>query len=112
MFKSYFRSFIYTMGVVSILFIILSLIWSDAINIKHLYHMISVPIPVHLFSFFTFELKLFSKHIWIRRMVVIAFSLLVLFVGGYISGSGQKAGSGDRCRSRRKGTEYYPVCRT
>ena len=54
MFKSYFRSFIYTMGVVSILFIILSLIWSDAINIKHLYHMISVVIPVHLFSFFTF----------------------------------------------------------
>ena len=51
--------------------------------IKHLYHMISVVIPVHLFSFFTFELKLFSKHIWIRRMVVIAFSLLVLFVGGY-----------------------------
>lgn len=87
MFKSYFRSFIYTMGVVSILFIILSLIWSDAINIKHLHHMISVVIPVHLFSFFTFELKLFSKHIWIRRMIVIAFSLLVLFVGGYIFGS-------------------------
>ena len=58
------------MGVVSILFIILSLIWSDAINIKHLYHMISVVIPVHLFSFFTF-----------------AFGLLVLFVVGYIFGS-------------------------
>ena len=49
--------------------------------------MISVVIPVHLFSFFTFELKLFSKHIWIRRMIVIAFGLLVLFVGGYIFGS-------------------------
>lgn len=75
------------MGVVSILFIILSLIWSDAINIKHLYHMISVVIPVHLFSFFTFELKLFSKHIWIRRTIAIAFGLLVLFVSGYTFGS-------------------------
>ncbi len=87
MLKNYYRSFIYTMGVVSILFIILSLIWSEAINIKHLYHMIGVAIPVHLFSFFTFELKLFSKRIWIRRTIVIAFSLLVLFASGYISGS-------------------------
>ncbi|MBE6629161.1 MAG: hypothetical protein E7629_09575 [Ruminococcaceae bacterium] len=84
MFKNYFRSFIYAMGEVLILFIILSLIWSEAINIKHLYHMIGVGIPVHLFSFFTFELKLFSKHIWIRRTIVISFSLLVLFASGCI----------------------------
>ncbi len=87
MLKKYYRSFIYTIGVVSILFIILSLIWSDAINLRHLYHMIGVVIPVHLFSFFTFELRLFSKRIWIRRTIVIAFSLLVLFASGYISGS-------------------------
>ena len=87
MVKNYFRSFIYIMGEVLILFVMLSLIWSDAINIKHLYHMIAVVIPVHLFSFFTLELKLFSKHIWIRRTIVIAFSLLVLFVGGCIWGS-------------------------
>ena len=87
MFKNCFRSFIYTMGVVSILFIILSLVLSETIEINHLYQMVCLLIPVHLFSFFTFELKLFSKHIWIRRMVVIVFSLLVLFVGGYIFGS-------------------------
>ena len=86
MFKSYYRSFIYTMGLMSISFIILSLIWHDTINVKHLYHMVGVVIPVHVFSFFTFELKLFAKRIWIRRMIVIAFSIFVLFASGYISG--------------------------
>ena len=87
MLKIYFRSFIYTMGELSIIFIILSLIWSEAININHLYQMVGVVIPVHLFSFFTFKLKLFSKQIWIRRTIVIAFSLLVLLAIEYISGS-------------------------
>ena len=49
--------------------------------------MVCLLIPVHLFSFFTFEVKLFSKRIWIRRTIVIAFSLLVMFVSGYIFGS-------------------------
>ena len=87
MFRNYWRSFMYSMGLVAIIFIIFSLVFPESIRIKHLYHMVCILIPSHLFSFFTFELKLFSKHIWIRRMVVIAFSLLVLFVGGYIFGS-------------------------
>ena len=87
MFRNYWRSFMYSMGLVAIIFIIFSLVFPASIRIKHLYHMVCILIPVNLFSFFTFELKLFSKHIWIRRMVVIAFSLLVLFVGGYIFGS-------------------------
>ena len=87
MFRNCWRSFMYSMGLVAIIFIIFSLIFPESIRIKHLYHMVCILIPVNLFSFFTFELKLFSKHIWIRRMVVIAFSLLVLFVGGYIFGS-------------------------
>ncbi len=87
MFRKCWCSLMYMTGVVSIFFIILSLIWFEYINIKHLYHMIGILIPVHLFSFFTFELKLFSKYIWIRRMIVIAFSLLVLFVSEYIFGS-------------------------
>ena len=87
MFRNYWRSFMYSMGLVAIIFIIFSLVFPESIRIKHLYHMVCILIPVNLFSFFTFELKLFSKHIWIRRMVVIAFSLLVLFVGGYIFGS-------------------------
>ena len=87
MFRNYWRSFMYSMGLVAIIFIIFSLVFPASIRIKHLYHMVCILIPVNLFSFFTFELKLFSKHIWIRRMVVIAFSLLVLFVGLYIFGS-------------------------
>ena len=87
MFRNYWRSFMYSMGLVAIIFIIFSLIFPESIRIKHLYHMVCILIPVNLFSFFTFELKLFSKHIWIRRTIVIAFSLLVLFVGGYIFGS-------------------------
>ena len=87
MFRNYWRSFMYSMGLVAIIFIIFSLVFPESIRIKDLYLMVCILIPSHLFSFFTFELKLFSKHIWIRRMVVIAFSLLVLFVGGYIFGS-------------------------
>ena len=87
MFRNYWLSFMYSMGLVAIIFIIFSLVSPESIRIKDLYQMVCMLIPTHLFSFFTFELKLFSKHIWIRRMVVIAFSLLVLFVGGYIFGS-------------------------
>ena len=87
MFRKCWRSLMYMTGVVAIFFVILSLIWSESINIKHLYHMIGILIPVHLFSFFTFELKLFSKHIWIRRIIAISFTLLVLLVSEYIFGS-------------------------
>ena len=87
MFRNYWLSFMYSMGLVAIIFIIFSLVSPESIRIKHLYHMVCILIPSHLFSFFTFELKLFSKHIWIRRTIVIAFSLLVMFVSGYIFGS-------------------------
>jgi len=84
MFRNYWRSFMYSMGLVAIIFIIFSFVFPESVRIKHLYHMVFILIPSHLFSFFTFELKLFSKHIWIRGTIVIAFGLLVLFVSGYI----------------------------
>ena len=87
MFRNYWLSFMYSMGLVAIIFIIFSLVSPESIRIKDLYHMVCMLIPTHLFSFFTFELKLFSKHIWIRRTIVLAFSILVLFVSGYIFGS-------------------------
>ena len=86
MLKNYWRSVIYSIGVVSIIFIIVSLVWSN-IKVKDLYQMVGIVIPVHLFSFFTFELKLFSKRIWIRRTIVMAFSIFVLGVSSYITGS-------------------------
>lgn len=86
MLKSYCRSAVYSIGLVSIIFIIMSLVWSS-IKVSDLYEMVGIVIPVHLFSFFTFELKLFSKNIWIRRAIVIAFSILALGICGYITGS-------------------------
>ena len=87
MFRNYWRSFMYSMGLVAIIFIIFSLVFPESLRIKDLYFMVCILIPSHLFSFFTFELKLFSKHIWIRRTIALAFSILVLFASGYISGS-------------------------
>ena len=86
MLKSYCRSAVYSIGLVSIIFIIMSLVWSS-IKVSDLYEMVGIVIPVHLFSFFTFELKLFSKNIWIRRAIVITFSILALGICGYITGS-------------------------
>ena len=87
MFRNCWCSFMYSMGLVAIIFIISSLVFPESIRIEDLYFMVCILIPSHLFSFFTFELKLFSKHIWIRRTIVIAFSLLVMFVSGYMFGS-------------------------
>ena len=42
--------------------------------------MLAVAIPIHLFSFFTFELRLFSRHLWVRRFIVIGFSMLTMVV--------------------------------
>ena len=83
--RKYWSSVIYTMGLTLILFIVVSLAFSNA-KVIHLYQMVGVVIPVHLFSFFTFELKLFSKRIWIRRTIAIAFSIFVLCVSGCITG--------------------------
>ncbi len=87
MFGKCVRSFIEEMGIVAIMFIVFSLIFPKNIEVRHLYQMVCIAVPVHLFSFLTFELRLFSSRIWIRRAIVIFFSLLVLLVNGYISGS-------------------------
>ena len=86
MFRNCWRSLMYSMGLVAIIFIIFSLVFPESIRINHLYHMVCVSIPVHLFSFFTMWLKLFSKRIWIRRGIIIAFVIITLFVNGYAFG--------------------------
>ena len=82
--RKYWSSVIYTMGLTLILFIIVSLAFSN-VKVIHLYQMVGVVIPVHLFEFFTFELKLFSKRIWIRRTIVIAFGIFVIGVSECIT---------------------------
>lgn len=86
MFRNCWRSLMYSMGLTAIFFIIISLAFPESIKINHLYHMVCTLIPVHFFSFFTMSLKLFSKRIWIRRGIIIAFSVITLFVTGYAFG--------------------------
>jgi len=87
MFGKCVRSLIEEMGKVAIIFIVFSLIFTETIEVRHLHEMVFIVTPVHLFSFLTFELKLFSSRIWIRRAIVIFFSILVLFVSAFIFGS-------------------------
>lgn len=78
MFKKCTRHFIESMGLLAIMFTILSLIFRDAMQIRFFHLAVCVLVPVHLFSFFTFQLKLFSQRLWVRRTVVIVFDICVI----------------------------------
>lgn len=78
MFKKYARRFIESMGLLAIMFTILSLIFRDVMQIRFFHLAVCVLVPVHLFSFFTFQLKLFSQRLWVRRTVVIVFDICVI----------------------------------
>lgn len=78
MFKKCTRHFIESMGLLAIMFTILSLIFRDVMQIRFFHLAVCVLVPVHLFSFFTFQLKLFSQRLWVRRAVVIVFDICVI----------------------------------
>lgn len=78
MFKKCTRYFIESMGLLAIMFTILSLIFRDVMQIRFFHLAVCVLVPVHLFSFFTFQLKLFSQRLWVRRTVVIVFDICVI----------------------------------
>ncbi len=88
MVRKYWTSFIQAMGLFAVIFTILSLLFFDATQVRHFHMAVCIVVPVHLFSFFTFELKLFSRHLWIRRAIVIFFSILIMiavyFAFGYL----------------------------
>ena len=75
MFKKWWNSFCYTFGLSTLLSLLMALIASYT-NIKILYVSLCILLPYHLFAFFTFELKLFSKHLWVRRAITICFSVI------------------------------------
>lgn len=87
MFRNCWRSLMYQLGLVAIVFIIFSLLFPESIRISVLYHMVCVAIPAHLFSFFTMWFKLFSERIWIRRAIIIAFGIFTLCAVGYADGT-------------------------
>lgn len=78
MFKKCTRHFMESMGLLAIMFTILSLIFRDVMQIRFFHLAVCVLVPVHLFSFFTFQLKLFSQRLWVRRTVVIVFDICVI----------------------------------
>ena len=79
MFKKWWISFCYTFGSSTLLTLLVSLIASNT-NIRVMYVGICAILPVHVFTFFTFELRLFSKHLWVRRVITICFSVIDVII--------------------------------
>ena len=77
MFKKWWNSFCYSLGLSTLLSLLISLSASNT-QIKVLYVVLCILLPVHTFDFFTFELKLFSKHVWVRRAITICFSVFTV----------------------------------
>ena len=86
MFKKCFHSLIYNMGLLALGSIILSLIFPNEFKFWIFQLSACVVIPGHLFSFFTFQLKLFSNRLWGRRIIVISFEAFVMIAAAYLFG--------------------------
>lgn len=74
------------MGTDACIFLFLSLVAPHSVDIKTFHLMVCISIPFSIFSFLTFQYQLFSKHIWIRRTVVIAFAIVDIFFNSYLFG--------------------------
>jgi len=72
------NSFLSAMGLLAVVFTVVSLIFPDAAQVRVLYLGVCVLVPNYLFAFFTFELNLFSRYLWVRRAIVIFFGILVM----------------------------------
>ena len=85
--RKYWDSFIKMMGLCAIFITIFSLAFPQIVQIKYFHLMLAVTTPIHLFSFFTFELRLFSRHLWVRRFIAIGFSMLTMIVANLVFNS-------------------------
>ena len=86
MFKKCFRSFLEIIGLLAMICMILSLILPDVMQIRFFHLAVCVAAPIHLFSFFTYQLKLFSDRLWLRRLIVMAFSVCVILAVNILFG--------------------------
>ena len=66
------------MGYIAIIFLILPLIFPSALNLRDMQAAALIAIFSYTTAFFTFELRLFSKHLWVRRAIVIAVTSIFL----------------------------------
>jgi O-antigen/teichoic acid export membrane protein len=78
MFKKWWFSFSHSLALVTLILLFVSLIFPQVIEAKILWLMMCIITPVSVFEFFTFELQLFSKHLWVRRAIAITFSVITL----------------------------------
>jgi len=86
MFKKCFRSFLESMGMLAMIFTVLSLILPDVMQIRFLHLLVCITAPIHLFSFFTFQLNLFSDRLWVRRVIVLVFSVCTMLAVNMLFG--------------------------
>lgn len=86
MFSKYLNSLLNTMGILTLTILFLSLVSPVNVDIWVLQYGACITIPVHLFTFLTFELKLFSRSIWVRRAIVLVFNSLVIITVSWIFG--------------------------
>ncbi len=86
MFKKYIHSFLESMGLLAMIFTISSLIFREVMQIQFFHLTVCVLAPIHLFSFFTFQLKLFSERLWVRRTIVMVFSVCIMLAMNFLFG--------------------------
>ena len=81
-------SLMYGMGVMAFINLFLSLIF-DGYSISDMQMSFCLAIAIEIFAFFTFDLKLFSKHLWVRRGIVMfvsfCFAIGTLFLRGTLN---------------------------
>ena len=76
-FKKWWISFCQAMTLSLLLALLVSLI-SVNIQIKLFHYILCILLPTHVFNFFTFEMRLFSKHLWVRRAISMCFSVVTI----------------------------------
>ena len=86
MFGRYLNSLLNAMGVLALIILFLSIVSPENVNTWVLQYGACICIPVHLFSFLTFELKLFSDILWVRRTIVMIFRALVIITVSWLFG--------------------------
>ncbi len=78
MWKKYWNSLMYGLGLTSLICVGLSFLFPSAFDVKYMQVCMCIVIFIHGFGFLTYDLRLFSKYIWVRRAIVILFSIVVL----------------------------------
>lgn len=87
MFKKWWFGFCQAITISMLVGLLGSLI-SPNVQIKLLYYLFCVAALNQVFDFFTFELKLFSKHLWVRRAITMCFSIVTILTLSSLFGYG------------------------